>query len=65
MPARIVDAYDQEGDVVCSYPIILNHMNMPVTDQDFIEEAKACHQEDGLSVSLVERWVVREPRLGE
>ncbi len=65
MPKKIVDAYDEDGDVAYSYPIVLNHMNMPLTEDHFIQEAKECHEQDGLSVSLVEKWVVRDPRPDE
>jgi hypothetical protein len=65
MPKKIVDAYDEDGQVFASYPIILNHMNMPLNDEHYVQEAKECHEEDGLSPSLVEKWVVRDPRPDE
>ena len=65
MPKKIVDAYDEDGEIAYSYPILLNHMNMPLTEDDYIREAKGCHEEDGLSPSLVVKWVVRDPRPGE
>ncbi len=68
MLKKIVDVYVEDGEVFVSYPIILgilNHMNMPLTDVDFVQEAKKCCEEDGLSPSLVEKWVVRDPRPDE
>lgn len=65
MPKKVVDAYDEDGEVFASYPIVLNHMNMSLTDADFIREAKDCHRQDGLSPSLVDKWVVRDPRPNE
>lgn len=65
MPKKIVDAYDEDGDVAYSYSIVLNHINMPLTEADFIQEAKDCHEQDGLSPSLVDKWVVRDPRPDE
>ncbi len=65
MPKKVVDAYDEDDEVFASYQIVLNHMNMPLTDADFIEEAKECHRQDGLSPSLVDKWVVRDPRPNE
>ena len=65
MPKKIVDAYDEDGEVAYSYPILLNNMNMPLMEDDLIREAKDCHVEDGLSPSLVGKWVVRDPRSDE
>ncbi len=62
MPKKIVDAYDEDGQVFASYPVTLNHMNMPLYDEHYVQEAKVCHEEDGLSLSLVEKWVVRDAR---
>lgn len=65
MPKKVVDAFDEDGEILASYEIVLNYMNMPLTDGHFIEEAKSCHQEDGLSTSLVDKWVVRDPKPNE
>ena len=64
MPMRVVEAYS-EGELVESYPISLDIMGATVTDADFIEEAKSCMKEDGLSPSLVDEWRVRMPTKGE
>ncbi len=58
---KIVDAYDEDGKPFVSYRINLR-MNVPVSDADYIQEAIQCHEEDGLSPSLVEKWIVRDPR---
>ena len=65
MPKKIVDAYDEDGEILASYPIVLGHMNMPLTEFHFIEEAKECHREDGFSPSLVDKWIVRDPKPNE
>lgn len=65
MPKKVVEAYDEDGEVFVSYQIVINHMNMPLTDSHFIEEAMECHQQDGLSPSLVDKWVVRDLRPDE
>ena len=62
MPKRIVDAYDEDGKVTYSYPIVLNHMNMPLNEDNIIQEAIKCHEEDGLNPLLIKKWVVRDPR---
>lgn len=65
MPKKVVDAYDEDGLVFASYTIILNLMNLPINDEDYVQEAKQCHEEDGLSPSLVEKWIVRDPQPDE
>ncbi len=65
MPLKMVDAYDEDGDVIATYPINLEHINMAITDDDFVNEAKECHQQDGLSLAFVDKWVIREPRPDE
>jgi hypothetical protein len=65
MPKKIVDAFDKYGQVFASYPITLDIMNMPIYDEDFIQEEKKCLEEDCLSPLLVEKWFVRDPRPDE
>ncbi len=58
---KIVDAYGEDGKPFASYPINLR-TTPPATEADYIQEAIQCHEEDGLSPSLVKKWVVRDPR---
>ena len=64
MPKRIVEAW-ADGELVASYPIVLDHLNFSIAEEDFVREAKFCHQEDGHSPSLIDEWIVREPREGD
>jgi hypothetical protein len=59
---KIVDSYDENGKLLASYPFDLRFMNAPTTDADYIQEAIKCHEEDGISPSLIAKWVVRNPR---
>ena len=61
---RMVEAHS-EGELVHTYPIILDTIVAPASDGDFIEAAKAWMLEDGQSPTLVEDWIVRAPLPGE
>lgn len=60
MSERIVEAI-ADGEVLASYPINLRIFGREPTDAEFIEEAKAAHTEDGLSVALIDEWLIRTP----
>ena len=65
MPMKIVDAYDEDGQVFASYPVILDDLSTPLNDEHYVQEAKECHEQDGLTPSFVKKWVVRDPRSDE
>lgn len=61
MPKRMVDAYDANGMLVASIPIIINILNAATEHEDFLEEARRSLREDGVDLSRVKKWVVRDP----
>jgi hypothetical protein len=61
MPKRIVDAYIKDK-IAYSYRLDLGTVKTPFTEDECIGIAKQYHVEDGLSVTDVDKWLVRSPR---
>jgi hypothetical protein len=52
MPKKIVEA-THKGKVVARYPIVIDMLGVPVTEQDFIRTAKKNLEEDGQSEEVI------------
>ena len=66
MPRKIVEAYDDNDQLIEKYHVSFGHIGPTKTrEEDYIKLAKEDHQADGYNIDLVRKWIVRDLRPGE
>lgn len=54
MPKKIVRAFDPKGKLVGEHTIVVNTLNAPTPDSEFVDLAKKCLAEDDVSQKQID-----------